>query len=130
MRPVHLTALLALASIATPTLAAQDSAAASHRFPFTREQNTDGARYVWFIMTQTGLPYPYVPAKDLPTSDDFREVPPDSGRAGDVAWWPDFVAIYGGRRMGMLFVAGAELSLDSLVAKKGPPKFFRKLVPR
>ena len=102
----------------------------SHTLPFTRAENTDGARFVWFVLKQTGFPYAYTPAKDFPPTGDFREVPSDSARAGDVAWWPTFVGIYSGPPDRTLITAEGPLRLDSLVSVKGRPRFFRTLVPK
>jgi len=104
--------------------------AGSHKLPFTRHENLDGARFVWFVLKDTGFPYAYTPAKNFPPTGDFREVPADSARAGDVAWWPSFLAIYSGPADRTLITAEGPLHLDSLVVVKGQPRFFRKLVPK
>ncbi len=128
MRKLVLAAALSL-SLA-PALAAQDSSSRpGNRLPFTREQNADGARFVWFIMGRAGFPYPYIPAKDFPGNGDFTEVPSDSARDGDVAWWPTFVAIYGGADSTVVLPEGPT-ALAALKRRLGPPRVFRKLVPK
>ncbi len=104
--------------------------APSHKLPFNRDENLDGARFVWFVLKETGFPYAYTPAKDFPPIGDFTEVPADSARAGDVAWWPSFVAIYSGPPGRTLITAEGPLRLDSLTVVKGRPRFFRKLAPK
>jgi len=61
-------------------------------FPFTEEDDQDGARYVWFITCASGFRYDYITAREFPTSRRFRQV--DDPRGGDIAWWPTYVAIY------------------------------------
>ncbi len=101
-----------------------------HKLPFTRAENLDGARFVWFVHKETGFPYAYTPAKDFPPTGEFREIPRDSARTGDVAWWPGFMAIYSGLPDQTLVTAEGALGLDSLALVKGQPRFFRKLVSR
>lgn len=43
-------------------------------FPFTAEEDADGARCVWSAFGQTGYPYGYVSAAAFPTSDAFLPV--------------------------------------------------------
>lgn len=61
-------------------------------YPFTAEQDRDGAMFVWFITCYTGLRYDYIPASEFPHTPRFRKV--KKPRDGDVAWWPDMVALY------------------------------------
>jgi hypothetical protein len=129
---VRTLALVAAALLAVaPALTTQDSTPpASNRLPFSREENADGARFVWFIMGRAGFPYEYVAAKDFPTSSEFTQVEADSARAGDVAWWPSFVAIYGEASDTTLVLPEGEVPLAELVHYLGVPRFYRKLVPR
>jgi hypothetical protein len=59
--------------------------------PFSKAQNLDGARFVWYAFDRSGLGYDYVSADALPGSLQFREE--TTPRNGDVAWWPGYVAI-------------------------------------
>lgn len=122
-------ALGLLGGLAAAPLLAQDSTAGERRLPFTRAENADGARYVWFVLGRAGFSYPYIHARDFPTSDQFTEVPADSARAGDVAWWPTFVAVYGGSVDRTLLTPDGPLSCDLLAKQRGPPRFFRERVP-
>ena len=100
-------------------------------FPFTAADDADGARFVWFIYGRTGLEYPYVPAKDLPRSPRFERVPRGKGQAGDVAWWPAFVALYDpSTPNGELMTARGKQSLAKLEAKYGPVTFFQFVKPQ
>jgi hypothetical protein len=71
--------------------------ASAKEFPFTAEQDADGAQFVWFIYQQSGFPYDYLPAKQFPTSKRFRPSPDNIPQPGDVAWWKEFMAIYAGK---------------------------------
>lgn len=61
-------------------------------FPFTAEEDSDGAMYVWFVICDSGFRYEYISANEFPHSKRFREV--QDPRDGDVAWWPGLVALY------------------------------------
>jgi hypothetical protein len=99
--------------------------------PFTREEDADGARYVWFTNCRAGFPYAYVPTADLPRSASFVEVdsttPPAGLRPGDVVWWPTFMAMMA-TPGGPLVRPGRLLRLDTLTAHLGPPRFFRRRI--
>lgn len=113
-----------------PACGAQDTT--SHQLPFTAQQNADGSRYVWFTYCRAGFPYPYVPASRIPESSDFALVDSTTSggvRAGDVAWWPDFVGIMGGPQ-GPVAVAQGRMPLAVMVRRYGPPRFYRRVVPR
>ena len=97
--------------------------------PFTREENADGARFVWLMSKVAGLPYPYVATASIPSSPSYREVPADSVRAGDVAWWPSYVAVYDPATRLLRRPEGAVLLADWML-NLGPPKFFRRQVVR
>jgi hypothetical protein len=115
--------LLTLAS-AIPALAAVPGAT----LPFTREQNSDGARWVWFIYQQAKFDYDYACTMDFPASPRFGRV--DAAQVGDVAWWPDFMAIVeikDGERWYM--TAEERIEGAALEASLGQPLFFRYIVP-
>ena len=97
-------------------------------FPFTAEENADGARYVWYVYDQTGFPFDYVPAKALPASKNFRPAPNNKPRVGDVAWWKDYVAIYAGDdapRDSNIRTAQGSVGLGELEKRYGPVKWYR-----
>lgn len=101
-------------------------------FPFTAAQNADGARYVWFVYGKTGSKYSYLPAGRLPASERLRPAPGNVPRTGDVAWWPDFMAIYAGPGApdaANLVTAGGRLSLAELERRYGPVKWYRYFKP-
>jgi tetratricopeptide (TPR) repeat protein len=102
-------------------------------FPFTEEEDVDGARYVWFIYGATGFyPYRYVPAKFLPDSGSFSPVLDDKLQAADVVWWDRFVALYKGKNApedANLITGHGETSLKELQTKYGPVKWYRFLKP-
>jgi hypothetical protein len=97
--------------------------------PFSREENGDGARFVWFISRQAGFSYPYIACAGIPSSPSFREVPADSVRAGDVAWWPSYVALYDPVTRMLRRPEGAVLLVDWML-NLGPAKFYRRQVGR
>lgn len=93
--------------------------------PFTKEQNQDGAKFVWFIYSQSGFNYEYVTTKELPKSEYFREV--KKPQPGDVAWWPDFMAITSVKQGQPveIMAAGNEYTFQQLVKLYGKPHFYR-----
>ena len=130
MRAQALVAALAFAALVAacgPRPAARE--VAPQKIPFSSEENRDGARFIWFLHTQTGFPYAYIPARDFPASSEFAEVPRDSARSGDVAWWSDFVGLFGGWAGRTVILVNGPVPLDQLVKKYGAePRFFRKAV--
>lgn len=102
--------------------------APSKTFPFTAEEDADGARFVWFIFGQSGFSYEYLPAERFPTSKNFRPAPNNKPQAGDVAWWKEYVAIYAGDEApedADLLCASGRLSLKTLEKRFGTVKFYR-----
>ena len=99
------------------------------QLPFTAAENKDGARFVWFIVGRAGFTYDYIPADSFPTSGEFTEVDPDSARAGDIAYWPKFVAVFSGPPDNVLVVVGPRIPLKDMVTQRGKARFYRKLVP-
>ena len=97
-------------------------------FPFTQEQNQDGAKFVWFIFGDSGFKYDYVPAKDLPNSPNFRQV--SEPQPGDMAWWSGYVAIVN-LHDGKLYsyrTAESERMPDEIESLYGKPRFYRYVV--
>jgi len=100
-----------------------------HVLPFSPDENADGARFVWLIFRHQGMPMPYVSAQDLPGSTDFRSIPADSARDGDVAWWPSLVGLYDAGSKALLLLEG-ERPMAEITQRLGAPHFYRRLVPR
>lgn len=96
-------------------------------FPFTAEEDRDGAMYVWFVFGQSGLDYPYTAAANFPKSPFFKEQQGPGG-AG-IAWWKGFVAVYGGKGSKLLTARG-EVSLKTLEKKRGKASWYRFVGPQ
>lgn len=95
-------------------------------FPFSAEDDADGARYVWFIYGQAGSSYEYLPAAQFPHSF-FNRVRRKQAQAGDVAWWKDFMAIYDDKapKGAELLTAPGRRSLAEMERKHGRATWFR-----
>jgi len=120
----------AIATILAVLLLSLSASAAQpgRTLPFTQAQNQDGSKFVWFIFGNAGFNYAYVPAKDLPSSPNFREV--SEPQPGDVAWWPGFIAIvklHDGKLVSYL-TAESERALEEIEGLFGKPKFYRYVV--
>jgi len=92
--------------------------------PFTKAQNLDGARFVWYVFQKADLGYDYVTADALPASLKFREE--TSPRNGDVAWWPGYVALVS-MKPGepMQFITAEAVRGEAVMeAIYGKPRFF------
>ena len=121
------------ASSLSPSLATAEDDARRPEFPYTLAENGDGSRFVWVIYSRAGYPFPYTSAGNLPLSPAFRTVPDNLPQAGDVAWWPGFVAIAGAverdaqsRRLPPpVFTADGPRSLAELEAKWGKVRWYR-----
>ncbi len=90
--------------------------------PFTKEEDRDGAMYVWFILGQAGCDYPYVAAKDFPYCPFFKMV--ETPQEGDIAWWKGFVALYR-EKDGALLVSRGTKQLKAEEKKRGKATWFR-----
>ena len=101
--------------------------ASKHRFPFTKEDNADGSRFVWFMYHQAGFTYEYEAAKSFPKSKRFEPSPGNIPQQGDIAWWKEFMAIYAGNVADGkdLMTAQKKLSHKELEKRYGPVKWFR-----
>lgn len=99
--------------------------------PFAEEENRDGARFLWLLLTRADIAYEYMPARDFPASPRWEPVPARRRRSGDVAWWRDFVALYTGRGAGGadLGTAAGPRRLADLEREKGPARFLRLSPP-
>lgn len=86
-------------------------------------EDVDGARLVWLALAQAGCPY--TAARDFPTSPAWVEVPRSKAGEGDVAWWPDHVAICIPREGGAELLAQGRPRLATEEQRRGSPRFFR-----
>lgn len=122
MRFIYKSVFLALAITLAPIAGAVESAQPGKSLPFTREENEDGSRWVWFVMSQANLNYEYVMAKDLPDSGIFLEV--NEPQAGDVVWWPGYIAIIDPEKKSYMTAEGYRpyKAVENLF---GEPKYFR-----
>jgi len=97
-----------------------------HRqFPFTRDQDWDSARFVWFVFGKAKQIYDYIPVKDFPEDRQFRVVTArEPALSGDIAWWPNFVGIFDKERRAIM-TGTAMMPLTTLEKQRGPAHFFR-----
>jgi hypothetical protein len=125
-RAITLFAVLASLYLVS-TQAVQAVQAEDPPFPCTAEQDADGACFVWYITNIQGESFrrPYEPCKDIPKSSFYRKV--TDPQAGDVVWWPKFMALYDPSRGkdSNVIAFGRALSRDELEKKYGKPQFFR-----
>lgn len=91
-------------------------------FPFTEEEDRDGAMYVWFVFGQSGCDYLYTRARDFPRSPYFERIA--IPQPADVAWWKEFMAVYRGNDQKLLTAKG-EVSLKLLEKKHGKVIWYR-----
>jgi len=116
--PFHRLSRLAFASalLLGLVLLAPHPASADSNLPFTAEENADGARFVWYVLKRSGMAFDYVPAASFQESPSFRPIEHGLQGTGDVAWWPQMMAIYDAN-----FARARELPEDvSLVTASGP----------
>jgi hypothetical protein len=104
------------------------TAQAQHqRFPFTREENLDGSKFVWFVYNLNGYSYRYMPAKTFPPAGRFIRLSGAHPQESDVAWWDRFMGLYGGDSARTVMTAEGNIPLEKLVRKYGPVKWFSYL---
>ncbi len=106
----------------TPTPIHAELARHEKTFPFTARQNSDGARFVWFVYCDAGTSYGYVPARQIPHDGQFRETL--APQSGDIAWWPSFVALYNADNHRYITAEGT-FSLAELKHSFRHPQFYR-----
>lgn len=82
----------------------------------------DGSDYVWRVFCNSGLKYSFIPASQFPVSSRFEEVA--SPQTGDIAWWPEFVAIFVAQNQSLITPAGM-VKLADLSGDGSRPHFFR-----
>lgn len=107
--------------------------AAEPKYPFSAQENRDGARFVWFIYQQAKKPYDYLPAATLHTSPRLQEVSRDFPVMGDIVCWKELAVIYDPEapfRYNLssdfrLVTAEGVLSLPVLEKRFGPPRWLR-----
>lgn len=88
-------------------------------------RHDDGAEYVWRVFCNSGLKYSYIPASQFPGSSRFEEV--QAPQTGDIAWWPEFVAIFVAQNQSLITPAGM-VKLTELSNDGSRPHFFRMRV--
>jgi len=86
-------------------------------------EDRDGSRLVWRTLAQEGCPY--TAARDFPVSSAWITIPRAKAGAGDVAWWPDYVAICIPAEGGGELVARGRPRLATEERRRGPPQFYR-----
>lgn len=116
-------AVTALAALAVPASAAISNTMVPQTTSIARHD--DGAEYVWRVFCSSGLRYSYIPASQFPTSARFEEV--STPQTGDIAWWPEYVAIFVSQSEQLItshgFVKLADLSADG-----SQPHYYRMRV--
>jgi len=90
-------------------------------FPFTEEEDSDGAMYAWFVLNQSGLKAIYIKTEDIPKSSFYSKV--EQPKPGDIAWWKNFVAVV--NKPDFLMRAHAEQSRKILEKKHGKAAWYR-----
>jgi hypothetical protein len=98
-------------------------------FPFTEDEDRDGARMVWFLMNVSGLKatkHAYIPVKDIPKSNRWLNVKPDEQlQQIDMAWWPNAVAVLMDTENQIYRFKGDTVPLRELENKFGKPEYRR-----
>ena len=117
-------AVTALVTFAVPSLAAIQAAPEAQVASLGRHHD-DGSEYVWRVFCNSGLRYSFIPASQFPVSARFEEV--SSPQTGDIAWWPEFVAIFVAQNQSLITQAGM-VKLADLSADGARPHFFRMRV--
>jgi hypothetical protein len=119
--------VLALLAGIAPAQAAEPNAA------YPAEENADGSRFVWLVLKRSGMEFDYLPADHFAESPKFKPVEHGLQGAGDVAWWPHFMAIYDpnfpkARELPddvAIITAQGPRSLARLEEELGPAVFYR-----
>jgi len=117
----------ALGFLVAPSLASIPAAPLPQSFDIAHRDapSNDGADYVWRVFCQSGFVYSYIPAQRFPQSNRFEQV--QTPQTGDIAWWPEFVAIFVAQNQSFItdhgFVKLADLGVDG-----APPRYFRMRV--
>jgi len=124
-KTIALTAILAFFCLSSIGFATSNSNGKT--FPFTEAEDHDGAKFVWFVYSQSKYRYDYIKAGDFPKSNRFSPSPNNKPQPGDVAWWKTFVAIYSPDkgRTEYLSTAKGKIELNKMILKLGPVRYFR-----
>lgn len=127
MRKVCLTLVSLVASwtmIAGPAAASLPNPSAPVRMA-AAQRSDDGSEYVWRVFCKSGLTYSFIPASQFPLSPRFIEV--DKPQTGDIAWWPEYVAIFVAQNASVIS-AGGYTRVASLAGEQ--PRYYRlRLAP-
>ena len=115
---------MALATLVLPVSAAIPATQEPQVAALSR-QHDDGAQYVWRVFCNSGLKYGFIPASQFPTSTRFVEVA--NPQTGDIAWWPEFVAIFVSQNQSLITQAGM-VKLADLSNDGSRPHFYRMRV--
>lgn len=85
------------------------------------EDAADGSRFVWQVLTRSGMAFDYLPVDHFSESPKFRPIEHGMQDTGDVAWWPHFMAIYDPN-----FPRARQLPLDvAIITEQGPRSLAR-----
>lgn len=117
-----LLAAAVLAAFAVPASAAIQS---QTQIAAYGRQSDDGSDYVWRVFCNSGLRYGFISASQFPTSARFEEV--TTPQTGDIAWWPEYVAIFVAQSQSLITQAGM-VKLSDLAGDGAQPHFYRMRV--
>jgi|GEM_PF-1350267 len=114
-------ALVSLAAFVMPAAASLPKSSAPISIAVAPRVD-DGSEYVWRVFCKSGLTYSFIPASQFPLSPRFEEVA--TPQTGDIAWWPQYVAIYVAQNASIITAGGY-----AKVAVLGEqPRYFRMRV--
>jgi hypothetical protein len=119
-----LLAAAVLAAFAAPAPAAIETGPQAQLASLGRHHD-DGSEYVWRVFCNSGLKYSFIPASQFPSSERFEEV--TAPQTGDIAWWPEFVAIFVAQNQSLITQAGM-VKLADLSTDGSHPHFYRMRV--
>jgi hypothetical protein len=98
-------------------------------FPFTEEEDLDGARMVWFLMNISGLKatkHAYIPINEIPKSNRWLKLKPDEPlQQIDMVWWPNAVAILTDTENKLCRFKAYVVPLKEFEKRFGKPEFRR-----
>lgn len=112
-------ALVSLAAFVMPAGASLPDPTAPLKIA-TVQHSDDGSEYVWRVFCKSGMTYSFIPASQFPLSPRFEEVA--APQTGDIAWWPEYVAIYVAQNASVI-TAGGYTKVASLGGDH--PRYFR-----
>jgi len=98
-------------------------------FPFTEEEDHDGARMVWFLMNVSGLKstkHAYIPVNEIPKSNRWIILKPEEPlQQIDMVWWPNAVAVLTDTDKKLCRYKADIVPLKDLEKRFGKPEFRR-----